>query len=65
MSLDLNTVGSYVVRYPAANLDSQVEGLTPNQIKAELATHYRELANANINLSGNVITFTIPSGQKN
>lgn len=65
MSLILDTVGSYRVQYPSAGIDSQVENLTPNQIKAELATHYRELANATVSVNGNVVTFAVPSGQKN
>lgn len=65
MSALLNVVGTYVVRYPSANLDTTIEGFTPNQIKTELAGVHRELANATVNIDGNVITFSLPSGQKN
>lgn len=61
----LNVVATYTVSYPAANLNTTIEGFTPNQIKTQLSAVYRELANATININGSTITFSLPSGQKN
>ena len=65
MSVLLNVVGTYVVQYPAASINETIEGYTPAQIKEQLAGVYRELANATVQVSGNVVTFALPSGQKN
>lgn len=71
MSTILNNVaGTYTVSYPTANFNETIEGFTPEQIRAELATLYKELENATVSVAaGNgdekVVTFTVPSGQKN
>lgn len=62
----LNTiVGTYTVQYPPAGLNNSISGYSPQQIKDELAQQYRELANATIQINNGVITFALPSGQKN
>lgn len=62
----LNTiVGTYTVQYAAGNINTTVEGYSPEQIRAELATQYAELRNATINVNNGVVTFSLPSGQKN
>lgn len=65
MSILLNTVGTYTVQYQPAGLNNSVSGYTPQQIKDELAQQYQELRNATININNGVITFSLPSGQKN
>lgn len=60
-----NVVGTYRVVYAPANIDTTVEGFTPLQIKAQLAGAYKELENATVKIEGNVVTFVLPSGQKN
>lgn len=65
MSALLNVPGTYRVKYPTGSLDVTVEGFSPNQIKEQLSTQFRELANAVVQVNGNEVTFTVPSGQKN
>lgn len=72
MSLVNTIVGTYVVKYPSAGIDQEISGHTPDQIKAELAGAYQELANAEVVVTPGasaggpaVITFRIPSGSKN
>lgn len=65
MSALLNIPGSYTVQYPAGNINERIDGYSPNQIKEQLATVFKELATATVNVNGGVITFTLPSGQKN
>lgn len=70
MSAILNNVsGTYTVSYPSADLNTVVEGYTPEQIRAELAGTYKELEKATVNVTVNgsekVVTFALPSGQKN
>ena len=64
-NLLLDAVGTYRVQYPQAGLDLSIAGYSPNQIKSELASQYRELATATVQVAGNVVTFALPSGQKN
>lgn len=62
----LTTAGTYTVVYPSADINREVVGYTPNEIKSQLAEVYQELANASVNVSAtNEVTFTLPSGQKN
>ncbi len=65
MSALLNIQGTYTVKYTQANIDQTISGYTPNQIKEQLATVYKELEKATVNVNNGVITFTLPSGQKN
>lgn len=65
MSALLDVKATYVVKYPSAGLEVTISDHTPNEIKAELVGLYAELAPAKIVVTGNVITFEIPSGQKN
>ena len=65
MSALLNVRGTYRVKYPTGSLDVTVEGYSPAQIKEQLATQFKELATATVNVNGTEVTFTVPSGQKN
>lgn len=65
MSALLNVVADYRVVYPAAQLDTTISGFTPNQIKEQLATVYKELAGATVQVNNGTISFALPSGQKN
>lgn len=65
MSALLNIVGTYTVNYAQANINQTIGGFTPTQIKEQLQTIYKELENATINVNNGVITFSLPSGQKN
>lgn len=65
MSALLNVPGTYAVKYPTGSLDITVEGYSPVQIKEQLATRFKELEKATVHVNGNVVTFSVPSGQKN
>ena len=65
MSILNAVVGTYRVSYPAGNINETLVGYSPNQIKEQLQTVYKELANATVNVNDGVVTFTLPSGQKN
>lgn len=65
MSALLNVPATYRVVYPTGNIDQTIEGFSPNQIKEQLATVFKELANATVQVTGNQVTFSLPSGQKN
>lgn len=65
MSAFLNIPGTYTVVYAPAQINHTIEGFSPNQIKEQLSTRYKELEKATISVSGSTVTFSIPSGQKN
>lgn len=65
MSALLNVPATYRVVYPTGNIDQTIEGYSPNQIKEQLATVFKELANATVSVTGNQVSFSLPSGQKN
>lgn len=71
MSVINSIVSPYLVKYPSADINQVITGLSPDAIKAELATTYQELANATIVITpatdggAAVLTFRIPSGSKN
>ena len=55
----------YTVSYPAAGINSRVIGYTPEQIRAQLASQYAELANATPVVTNGVLTFRLAVGTKN
>ena len=65
MSALLNVVATYRVKYPTGNLDQTIEGYSPKQIKEQLQTLFKELEKATVEVNNGVVTFALPSGQKN
>ena len=66
-------VGTYTVVYPQGDINQELNGYSPSYIKDQLATRYSELTAATLvvtpttvnGVTKNVITFSLPSGQKN
>ena len=65
MSALLDIVASYRVKYPSGNIDQTIENFSPRQIKEQLQTVFKELEKATVEVNNGVVTFALPSGQKN
>lgn len=65
MSALNNIVATYRVKYPQGSVDTTIEGYSPVQIREQLASVFKELERATVEVNNGVVTFALPSGQKN